>query len=195
MARIELITSTDHLPADRIAEYDAIVDVLGRVGGPFGVLLHSPGLAEKVCRAGAQVRLGSELTMAERELALLSTAREKDGSYEWATHAPIGRRHGVREEAITAIRENLPVDDLAEDERDIIEYVRELLRTNRVGRSRFDALRERHGVRWLVELTATVGQYQYIAAINNAFEIEPAPDGEVLPVPIPVPAAAAPVTA
>ena len=193
MPRIELITSTDQLTPDRIAEYDAIVDVLGRVGGPFGVLLHSPGLAEKVCRAGAQVRLGSELTMAERELALLSTAREKDGTYEWATHAPIGRRHGVREEAITAIRDNLSTDDLTEDERDIVEYVRELLRTNRVSQERFDALRERHGVRWLVELTATVGQYQYIAAINNAFEIEPKPGGELLPVP--APAAAAPVTA
>lgn len=184
MARIELITSKDQLGSDRYAEYEAIVDVLGRVGGPFGVLMHSPGLAEKVCRAGAQVRLGSELAMAERELALLSTAREKDAAYEWSTHAPIARRHGVREEAITAIRDDLNTDALEDDERDIIEYVRELLRTNRVAQERFDALRERHGVRWLVELTGTVGQYQYIAAINNAFEIEPRPEGEVLPIPV-----------
>lgn len=185
MARIDLITSKDQLTADRFEEYDAITAVLGRVGGPFGVLLHSPGLAERVCWAGAQVRLGSELTMAERELALLSTSREKDAAYEWATHAPVARQHGVREEAITAIRDGLPTDDLADDERDIVEYVRELLRTNRVGRERFDALRERHGVRWLVELTATVGQYQYIAAINNAFEVDPRPGGDVLPIPVP----------
>jgi len=183
MPRIELITSKDQIPADRHAEYDAIVDVLGRVGGPFGVLMHSPGLAEKVCKAGAQVRLGSELTMAERELALLSTAREKDAVYEWSTHAPIARDHGVRDEAITAIRNGAETGGLEADERDIIEYVRELLRTNRVSQDRFDALRERHGVRWLVELTGTVGQYQYIAAINNAFELEPRPGGEVLPVP------------
>lgn len=186
MPRIDLITSKDQLSPDRFEEYDAIVEVLGRVGGPFGVLMHSPGLAEKVCRAGAQVRLGSELTMAERELALLSTAREKDAAYEWATHAPVGRRHGVREEAITAIRDGLPTDDLEDDERDIIEFVRELLRTNRVSGERFEALRERHGTRWLVELTGTVGQYQYIAAINNTFEVEPKPDAvDVLPMPNP----------
>jgi 4-carboxymuconolactone decarboxylase len=184
MPRIELITAREQLPPDRFQEYDAIMEVLGRVGGPFGVLMHSPGLAEKVCRAGAQVRLGSELTMVERELALLSTAREKDAAYEWATHAPIARDHGVREEAITAIRDGLSTDGLEDDERDIVEYVRELLRTNRVGRERFDALKERHGVRWLVELTGTVGQYQYIAAINNAFEIEPRPGGETLPIPL-----------
>lgn len=186
MPRIDLITSKDQLSPDRFEEYDAIIEVLGRVGGPFGVLMHSPGLAEKVCQAGAQVRLRSELTMAERELALLSTAREKDAAYEWATHAPVGRQHGVREEAITAIRDGLPTDDLEDDERDIIEFVRELLRTNRVSRDRFEALRQRHGTRWLVELTGTVGQYQYIAAINNTFEIEPKPDAvDVLPIPNP----------
>jgi len=185
MPRIELITDKEQLSPDRLAEYDAILEVLGRVGGPFGVLLHSPGLAEKVCRAGAQVRLGSELTMAERELALLSTSREKDAGYEWAAHAPVARKHGVPEATITVIRDGLDTSGLSDDERDIIEYVRELLRTNRVGRGRFDALRERHGVRWLVELTATVGQYQYIAAINNAFEVEPSPGGDVLPVPLP----------
>lgn len=185
MPRIELITDKTQLPPDRFAEYDAIREVLGRVGGPFGVLLHSPGLAEKVCRAGAQVRLGSELTMAERELALLTTAREKDAAYEWATHTSIARDHGVPDEAITVIRDGLDTSGLAEDDRDIIEYVRELLRTNRVGQPRFDALKERHGVRWLVELTGTVGQYQYIAAINNAFEVEPRPGGDVLPLPPP----------
>jgi hypothetical protein len=32
--------------------------------------------------------------------------------------------------------------------------------------------------RWLVELTATVGQYQYIATILGAFEVQPGPDRE-----------------
>jgi 4-carboxymuconolactone decarboxylase len=185
MPRIELITDKEQLSPDRLPEYEAIHEVLGRVGGPFGVLLHSPGLAEKVCLAGAQVRLGSELTMAERELALLSTAREKDAAYEWSTHAPVARTHGVPEAAITAIRDGLDTSGLSDDERDIIEYVRELLRTNRVSQARFDALQERHGVRWLVELTGTVGQYQYIAAINNAFEIEPRAGGDVLPIALP----------
>ena len=183
MARIDLITARDQLGEDRHPEFDQIIAVLGRVGGPFGVLMHSPGLAEKVCLAGAQVRLRSELTMAERELAVLATAREKDAVYEWSVHWQVARDHGVRLEAIAAIRDSGDTSGLEDDERDIIEYTRELLRTNRVSTPRFETLRQRHGVRWLVELTATVGQYQYIAAINNAFEIDPRPGGDVLVVP------------
>lgn len=181
MTRIDLITAKDQLPAERQGDYEAIFEILGRVGGPFGVLLHSPGLAPMVCRSGAHVRLQSELTLAERELALLSTAREKDGSYEWAHHTPIAREAGVSEAAITAIRDYGDTAALATGEREIIDYTRQLLQTNRVTQELFDELRQRHGTRWLVELTATIGQYQYIAAINNAFEIEPKPGGEVLP--------------
>ena len=182
MPRIDMITSKDGLSPDRHAEFDAIVEVLHSVRGPFAVLMHSPGLAQKVMEAGAHVRTQSTLEMKERELAVLAVAREKDAAYEWAAHVGVGRKNGLREEAIQAVRARAPVDGLEPDERDIITYVRQLLRTNRVEQAVFDALRERHGVRWLVELTATVGQYQYIAAINSAFEVRPAPDAEQLPV-------------
>src|ERR1051325_3446522 len=162
MPRIELITEKTQIPPGRHAEYDEIVGVLGRVGGPFGILMYSPGLAEMVCKTGAQVRLKSELTMVERELALLSTCREKDAAYEWGGHVETARKAGMREEAIDAMRSSADVSRLEPDERDIITYTRQLLRTNRVEQDLFDALVERHGVRWLVELTATIGQYQYI---------------------------------
>jgi 4-carboxymuconolactone decarboxylase len=182
MARIELITDKAQIPDERHAEYDEIVGVLGRVGGPFGILMHSPGLAEMVCKTGAHVRLQSTLTMVERELAVLSVCREKDAAYEWGGHVNTARNAGMREEAIEAMRTSGDVSGLEPDERDIISYTRQLLRTNRVEQGLFDALVERHGVRWLVELTATIGQYQYIAAINNAFGMEPRPDGDQLPV-------------
>ena len=60
--------------------------------------------------------------------------------------------------------------------------MRQLLRTNRVEQALFDALVARHTDRWVVELAATVGQYQYISAINNTFEVEPAADADQLPV-------------
>jgi 4-carboxymuconolactone decarboxylase len=183
--RIELITDKSQIDPDRHAEYDVIYGVLHRVGGPFGVLMHSPGLAEKVCLAGKQVRLGSELTMVEREVALLSVAREKDASYEWATHTKIAREAGLSDKTIEVIRDAADPSGLDEDERDIINYTRELLRTNRVSDACFEALRGRHGDRWVVELTATIGQYQYIAAINNAFQILPKADAEQLPIPAP----------
>jgi hypothetical protein len=41
-----------------------------------------------------------------------------------------------------------------------------------------DSLVARHGERWLAELTATVGQYQYIACVLGAFEVQPEPGKE-----------------
>jgi len=184
MPRIELITEKNQIPPDRHGEYDEIVGVLGRVGGPFGILMYSPGLAEMVCKTGAHVRLQSTLTMVERELALLSTCREKDAAYEWGGHVETARKAGMREEAIDAMRSGGDTSKLEPDERDIIYYTRHMHRTNRVEQDLFNALVERHDVRWLVELTATIGQYQYIAAINNAFGMEPREGGDQLPVPV-----------
>jgi 4-carboxymuconolactone decarboxylase len=183
--RISLITQKSDLPADRHAEFDAIVEVLHGVRGPFAVLLRSPGLAQKVMEAGAHVRLHSTLKPVERELAILALAREKDAAYEWASHVATGRRAGLREEAIEAVRYRGDVAGLEPDERDIITFVRQLLQTNRVDQALFDELVRRHDERWLVELTATVGQYQYISAINNTFDLQPAPDADQLPVPLP----------
>jgi len=180
--RINLITEKSQIPADQHAEYDRIVEILHRVGGPFGVLMYSPGLAQKVCEAGAWVRLNSTLTPVQRELAILAVAREKDAAYEWASHVRTGRQQGLREEAIEAVRNRGDVSQLEPDERDIITFVRQLLQTNRVDQTLFDELVRRHDERWLVELAATVGQYQYISAINNAFDLQPAADADPLPI-------------
>ena len=185
MPRISLITDKSELPADRHAEFDRIVEILHRVGGPFGVLMYSPGLAQKVCEAGAHVRLNSTLKPVERELAILAVAREKDAAYEWASHVRTGRQQGMREEAIKAVRNRGDVSQLEPDERDIVTFVRQLLRTNRVEQALFDQLMQRHGERWLVELAATVGQYQYISAINNTFDLQPAADADPLPIEAP----------
>ena len=182
MPRISLITQKADLPADRYAEFDAIVDVLHGVRGPFAILMRSPGLAQKVMEAGAHVRLKSTLEPVERELAIIAVSREKDAAYEWAAHVRTGREAGLREEAIDAVRNRADVSQLAPDERDIINFVRQLLRTNRVKQPLFDALLSRHGERWLVELAATVGQYQYISSINNTFDLQPAAGADQLPV-------------
>lgn len=182
MPRIELLNDRELVPEDQRDEFDAIVEVLHGVRGPFAILLRSPGLARKVMEAGAQVRLGSTLESKERELTILAVAREKDAAYEWAAHVNVGRNGGLGEETIDAVRSRGDLSALPEDDRDIVEFVRQLLRTNRVEEELFDALRDRKGERWVVELTATIGQYQYISAINNAFELQPTADAEQLPI-------------
>ena len=72
-----------------------------------------------------------------------------------------------------AIRRGLPAD-----ERDIVVYTRQLMRTNRVEQAVFDALLQRHGAQWLVEMTAMANFYVALCGVVNAFEVSAPPDGD-----------------
>lgn len=179
MPRITLITGDGDITPDRQAEVDAIRGTLGHLSGPFSVLLYSPGLAQKVMEAGAHVRLKSTLEAWQRELAILVTATVKHSDYEWASHVEAGRTAGLAETVIEEVRHGRDAPaDAGEDVADIVTYVRQLVTDNRVGQAVYGRLEARHGERWLVELTATVGQYQYIATMLGAFEVEPGPGRE-----------------
>ena len=179
MSRINLITDRSQLAADRQEEADAILEVLHHLGGPFGALLHSPGLALKVCQAGAHVRLESTLEKWQRELAILVVAAGKYSDFEWASHVELARTAGVAEPLIDAVRTGLPAGpDASEDEADLVSFARQLVTANRVDSAVYDRLASRHGERWLVELAATIGQYQYIACVLGAFDVQPAPGKE-----------------
>ncbi len=168
--------STAHQPI-----FDAVAEGRGGVRGPFGILLYSPVLCRRHLEVGTYLRSHSQVKPDSRELAIIATAREKDCPYVWAAHVPAARKAGASDAAVAAVRDRGDLTSLPAAERDLVDYVRQLLRTNRVTQSLFDRLRDQHGVRGLVELTALVGHYGIVTGILNAFEVAPAPDAEPLP--------------
>src|SRR5215813_6580915 len=70
---------------------------------------------------------------------------------------------------------------LGDEERDIVTYVRQLMRTNRIDQTAFDALKKRHDEQWIVELTAAANYFAFLSGIVNAFEVPAPPDGDKLP--------------
>lgn len=69
---------------------------------------------------------------------------------------------------------------LPADERDVMVFARQLLRTKRVEQPVFDSLRDRYSAQWLVELTAIVNFFAFISGICNAFEVPPPAGGDKL---------------
>ena len=181
MPRITPITARSDLPAAHHAVADAVVKVFGGIRGPFSMLLHSPKLAEQLLPLVSFVRDECVVEAKLRAVAILAAARERGAEYVWAAQVAQARRNGVREEVIDLIRANGDPDKLAADERDILIYTRQLMRSNRVDQAVFDALENRHGARWMVELTATMSFFGFVAGIANAFEVEAPPDGDKLP--------------
>ena len=181
MPRLTPITAKSELSPEHHAVADAVIKVFGHIRGPFSMLLHSPKLAERILPV---VKFFREDTVVEprlRFLAVLTAAREREAAYVWAAQVAAARTSGIREEVIDVIRARADPIKLAADEREIVTYTRQLMRTNRVDQAVFDALRKRHNEQWLVELTAAANYFALLSGVVNAFEVAAPPDGDKLP--------------
>jgi 4-carboxymuconolactone decarboxylase len=180
-ARVPLVDK-ERATSAQLAVWDRIAQSRGRVAGPFAALLHSPELARRIAETGHYVRFEGPLTQPERELAIITVARVLDAQYEWAAHAVLARKAGVRDEVIAAIRERRAPAGLTPAEAQVFAYADGLLREHRVSDEAFAALQKRFGLEGLVDLTATIGYYAMIACALNAFGIDPTPGEPPLPV-------------
>jgi len=177
MPRIKPITTRSELPAEHHAAADAVVKVFGQIRGPFSVLLHSPKLAAQLIPLVPFIHHECIVEARLRSVAILAATREYEAAYVWAAQVAAARRNGVREDLIDLIRAKGDPGKLPVEEREIVTYARQLQRTNRVDQATFDALRNRHGVQWLVELTAVLGYFAMVSGVANAFEVAAPPDG------------------
>ena len=176
MPRVTPIAAKTDLAPENQHVFDQVMGVFGRVRGPFSMLLHSPKLAERLLPMVPFAREGLIVEPQLRQIAILTAVRERDADYVWAAQVDVARRVGLREEVIDLLRAKGDPAGLAQDERDIVNYMRQLMRTNRTDQAVFDALRYRHGVQWLVELTAVTNFYVALCGVVNAFEVA-VPDG------------------
>jgi 4-carboxymuconolactone decarboxylase len=176
MPRIPPVTAKSDMAPEYQYVFDRVWDVFGRIRGPFSMLLHSPKLAERLLPMVPFAREGMIVEPQLRQIAILAMVREKDANYVWAAQVDVARRVGLREAVIDLLRAKGDPAGLAEDERDIVAYARQLIRSNRVEQPVFDALLRRHGAQWLVELTAVANFYVALCGVVNAFDVA-VPDG------------------
>ena len=181
MPRVAPVTGKSDVPAEHHAVVDKVVSVFGGVRGPFSMLLHSPKLAERVLGLVTFFRDESVVDPRLRSVGILSAVREREAAYVWAAQVAAARRNGVSEEVIDLLRAKGDPGKLPAPEREIVTYVRQLMRTNRVDQAAFDALKNRHGVPWLVELTAAANYFALLSGVVNAFEVAAPADGDKLP--------------
>jgi 4-carboxymuconolactone decarboxylase len=171
MARVPQITSRDDMPEEHRHVADQVWDVFGRIRGPFSILLHSPGLAERLL---PMVPFARDETVVEgplRAVGILAAVREKDSAYVWSAQVGAARRYGLREAAIDLLRAKADPSAFEPDERDVVIYARQLTRDSKVDQAAFDTLHNRYGTQWLTELTALMAFYCALTAVTNAFEV------------------------
>jgi 4-carboxymuconolactone decarboxylase len=182
MPRVKPVADKSEVPAEYHNVVDGVLKVFGRIQGPHSILLLSPKADEQMLALGNFFRSESLVKSPQRELAVITAAREKDALYVWSAQAGASRRAGISEETISLVRERGDPSKLPQDEAEIVTYVQQLMRKNRVDQKVFDSLKDKYGVPWLIEMTALAGYYAMLGGVVNAFELPTPPDGDVLPV-------------
>lgn len=182
MPRIPPITARSELPPQSQQVADAVLKVFGHIRGPFSMLLHSPALAERLLPMVTFVREGTIVEPRLRFAAILAAARECDAAYVWGAQVALARKNGIREELIDLLRARQDAASLPAEERDIVTYIRQLMRVHRPDPSIFERMKARYSTQWLVELTAIASFFAFVSTICNAFDVAPPADGDALPV-------------
>src|SRR5215467_2458633 len=165
MPRIAPVTGKSDVPAEYRTVVDDVMKVFGGVRGPFSIMLHSPKLAERLLPLVTFFREGSVVEDRLRSHAILAAVREREAAYVWSAQVGAARRAGVPEATIDLLRAKGNSAVLPPDERDIVDFTRQLMHTNRVEQAVCDRLKERHGVQWLVELTAAANYFAFLSGM------------------------------
>ena len=149
--------------------------------GPFPALLRKPKLAESARRLGDCIRYDNVLPPPLRELAIIVVARHWDSHYEWYAHSKIALDEGLDPAIIDAIASGEEPDGLGIDEKIVYDFSRELLNRNDLSDAIYDAALARFGEAGVVDLSATIGYFCFVAVTLNMLRKEAPGDGENLP--------------
>jgi 4-carboxymuconolactone decarboxylase len=166
--RIDPLTPDDDLTPDARAVAERIVATRGEISRPFGLLLHSPALAERVAELGHLVRTASTLPGADRELVTLATGLATGCAFVWDSHVDAATAAGVPADTVETLRRDRA--GLPGRERTLVSFVDELCGTGTVSTATFEAARALLGDRGVVDLALTVGYYAMLARVMGVFD-------------------------
>ena len=157
-------------PRQRHATFFPVAADDGVLSGPYRAMLLSPVVGTALERVGVTVRYECGLPDHVRELAILVVAWHCESAVEWQAHEALARSCGVPDVTVDSLRSGSPAL-VGEDIAVTYAFVRELLVDNRVSDETFGRAVALLSLSGVFELIAAAGYYQFIAAVNNAFDL------------------------
>jgi 4-carboxymuconolactone decarboxylase len=146
------------------------------MSGPFAIWMEAPEFGLLAQQLGGHVRFKTSLPPRLSEFAILCTARHWRAQYEWAAHAPMAEKAGVKPDTVRALQRGRRPAGAAADELAIYDFVRELYRDRRVGDPIYKRVNKTLGNQGTVELVGILGYYAMISMQLNVFRAAIAPD-------------------
>ena len=165
------------IPRDQLTDaqkqvYDAIASgPRGGVRGPFGPLLRSPELTDRVQKLGEYLRFNSSLSPRLNEMAILINARFWESKYEWFAHKPLAVKGGLAESIADELAQGKRPSNMKPDEVIVYDVCMALHKTHFVDDALFKRAVSVLGERGVVDLVAVSGYYTLISMVLNVAEI------------------------
>jgi 4-carboxymuconolactone decarboxylase len=182
----------EHLTDEQRAVVDAIrsgprsklkssaASVPGPIGGPFNVMLRSPGVGMLIQQLGEEIRFRSSIPPRLNEMAILITARHYTSQYEWYAHHKLAMENGLDPHVSQAIAQGRRPERMGADETLVYDFSTQLHAQHGVSDATYQAVLERFGERGVVDLIAVNGFYSLVSFMLNV-DRTPLPAGEPLP--------------
>ncbi|MGE5255007.1 MAG: carboxymuconolactone decarboxylase family protein [Planctomycetaceae bacterium] len=148
----------------------------GEVRGPFGVLLRSPELADRVQKLGEYLRYHTSLPARLNEFAILINARFWDSKYEWHAHKPLAIKGGLAESIADDLAQNRRPAKMKVDEEMVYDFCVTLHRQHFVDDALFKRVVAMLGEQGVVDLIGVSGYYTLVSMVLNVAEV-PLPSG------------------
>ena len=164
------------LSAEQQAIWDRIFENRTGGGGPYSMLMHSPAMAERFAATEDYFRNHSLLADADREIIILTAAREVEAHYAWSRHEIRAQKVGIRPEVVEAIRARASGDKFAGRERLLVEFTRTLMRDHMLSDDLFARMESEFGYAKFIEAVGLLGHYITIGTVIRMFDVKP-PEG------------------
>jgi alkylhydroperoxidase family enzyme len=148
---------------------------LGPLEGPVpeftATMLKAPALMEAHL-ALANYLFRGELSVRDRELAVLRLGWLCQAPFEWGEHVKIGKRlANVTDEEIQWIHEGSTAKGWNEHERAVVRAVEELVSDTMISDATWAVLAKTLNEKQLLEFPILVGQYQGVAYLQNSIRV------------------------
>jgi 4-carboxymuconolactone decarboxylase len=147
-----------------------LTDADGSLNGPFGIMLHAPGIGSALQELGSTIRYRTSLTARVREIAILMVAQAAQSPFEWWAHERVGRAVGLTDAELAALggeafSSDEPVEQASAD------LCRHLLSKGPLDDDSYAEFESRLGVPAMIELVTLVGYYRTLADLMRIFDV------------------------
>jgi 4-carboxymuconolactone decarboxylase len=140
-----------------------------KMSGPFAIYLHSPAFGELAQKLGGHLRFKTSVPPRLMEFAILVTGARWKAQYEWAMHAPMAEKQGVKPQTVRDLQAGRAPKSAPRDEMAIYAFVKELYAKRRVSTPVFNRVYKLLGEAGTVELVGILGYYAMVSMTLNTF--------------------------